>query len=67
MKTTRKIWLPSGQGHIYGQLVEQWTWEWKVADSNLGLEGLCVMVPVVSAPCAVSVFWMYHKIEALSQ
>ena len=49
------------------QLVERWTFDWKVAGLNPGLEGPCGTIPIFSAPCAVPFFWKRHKTEAPSQ
>ena len=49
------------------QSVEHWTCNWKVADSNPGLEGPCGTISNFSAPCAILVFRKRHKTEAPSQ
>ena len=38
-----------------------------LSSSNPGLEGPCETISIVSAPCAVPVFWKRHKTEAPSQ
>ena len=54
-------------GTPVAQSVERWTCDWKVAGSNLGLEGPCGTISICSAPYAVPVFWKRHKTEAPSQ
>ena len=55
------------RGAPVAQSVERWTYDWKVAGSNLGLGGPCWTIFIFSAPCAVPVFQKRHKTEIPSQ
>ena len=58
----RKITPTSIRCYSIANLVERWTCDWKVADSDPGLEGPCRTIS-----CAVPVIWMRPKTEAPSQ
>ena len=41
---------------MVAQLVERWTCDWKIAGSNMTLEGPCRAISIISAPFDVPVF-----------